>query len=773
MSKKIVIHSHYVNLLNKVLNELGVKGDDQDKVISNFEVTNLACDINSETEFSMKVNRNAFPIIWENKKGKIFEIIGTNHRNKTTTLIYLATLLGLDWDEYEPFLEDKKIMRQSKSVLAEISNGVSVEFTIENSNYRFELNINNSIANAIWWDKQKAIHIPYDNLSLKSQTDWKEYRNKICHYFDVQMVGVGRNFVTQVGFEESNNLALFCQSVCDYLIGYSQWLSAEKPKFNQAYLRSRINEHKIRAHQLSEQIKDIEIQKNIIAAELIEIDQLYNYIKNIFGNENISNAIAINKKRLKAQKYVNEIQEYSDKKKILSDSINQNDQILIKTNIDLEDLKETVQKVIDALSIIKSSLKLPINIVNEFNDSLASMNITKIISDTDIFLVDSNSKDAHEAIMNSAFSGISLETKILGLYFFTNQIVNLAALKEYMEKARNDSFFLAKIKDPLINLKHQLTRLGYDTSEKFEADISGIEQLKSINQANITELNEINSALEIAKESYQLSLRGFSDFKDLKNACDHAINLCRLDFEKIEDIIDKYNYEVEDDLLEKIMLTKSGLSNKLQTFLDNINSLSRQSNTNKQRRKRFEDILSSIDDENQIEQRINSLVRVKDVYMNIYEYFTAKRKYLENPDPQLIQDYENNQNNLGSYFIEIMSLINERIKTRCPYAFVNTNSGVEKRKIVEFNFLTSEYKVDGLDEMSLYHGGIVSSMTVYGLATKRTGADFGSILLVDEWGDVGIYKNYIFEALKEINHLSLAIFVDVDENKNSTEFIKR
>jgi hypothetical protein len=225
------------------------------------------------------------------------------------------------------------------------------------------------------------------------------------------------------------------------------------------------------------------------------------------------------------------------------------------------------------------------------------------------------------------------------------------------------------------------------------------------------------------------------------------------------------------DLLQTII---ESLNSQLQQFKDKLEDIDRYVSTLKQKKRKFIEVLDSIDENNQIDVRVNSLNQVKEFLLNVAEYFSFKRKHFESTivDPDLERNYTNNMSNLGDDFENIIKMVNNRIRARCPFAFVNTDTGVEKRKVLEYDFLNSDFRVEDLDKVSQYHGGITSSMTVYGLATRKSGADFGSILLVDEWGDVGVYKNYVFEALSEIGHLAMAIFVDVDELETETVFKK-
>jgi hypothetical protein len=241
-----VVYGQYLNMVSDILERHAVNDEDKETVLNHLKdmaESKSTAKFGGETLISLDVAKPIHPIHWENK-GRIFEIVGTNLRNKTTTLIYISTLLGFDWEAAEPYIEDKKMIKQSKVIMKEISNGISATLVLDNNNYRFEVIVKDSIANVVRWDKLNSEHLSLQDISLSSELDWKEYRSKLEDFFDVQVVGVGRNFVTQVGHEEASNLALFCEEANKYITHYIQLLNARKPKISPKLLLNQINELK-------------------------------------------------------------------------------------------------------------------------------------------------------------------------------------------------------------------------------------------------------------------------------------------------------------------------------------------------------------------------------------------------------------------------------------------------------------------------------------------------------------------------------------------------
>lgn len=774
--KKFVTYEEYRDLLKNLLERYKVYEEDENKLaayINDFNVYNRQ-NIDSDTiKYTLRVERTMFPIKWEGKEGRIFEIIGSNSRNKTTTLIFTATLLGLNWDEIAPYIEDSKILKQAKLIQREISDGLPVYLNIENSKYRFEVDIRNSIASAVLWNKIKGSHQSFNDISLSTHVDWTEYQNKIGGFFDVQVVGVGRNFITQVGFEEASNLVMFCNEVCSFIAFYNQMLLSQKPKMNPVILRSQIEEINKKLKEHFAEDKKLKEDIELIKIKLNQTQNDYNRAKDIFSREPISKYFDLNKKKKIVQHYMENI---SSLKKQYNDYLQQIDNytaIINNSSNQLALLDENIGLLKDKLDLISPILSLPKEIVESFESSLSMRDISNIIDFSNYFLIDNKTKEAHQAISNYSFQGISLSTKLLGLNYFNLNITNISDFKKMMSDAAKNSDALSNLRELFISLLEVINRINCNSTEKYQSEVSGLETLKGIVENLKTNLNDTKKTLEEENTKLTKEIAPFSTFDEIVIACNSAFSLIDENLLNIlEQIAVIYNLETDINFVELLWEIIDSLNSQLQQFEYKLEDLDRYISTLKQRKKKLLDILRSIDENNQIDVRVNSLNQVKDFLSNVAEYFLYKRKHFESTvvNPDLERNFTNNMNNLGDDFEKILQMVNDRIRARCPFAFVNTDTGVEKRTVLEYDFLNSDFKVEGLEKVAQYHGGITSSMTVYGLATRKSGADFGSILLVDEWGDVGVYKSYVFEALSEIGHLAMAIFVDVDKEETETVF---
>ncbi len=767
-------------MVSDILERFSSNKEDSEKILGHLKEmseSKSTAILGGETFISLDVAKDDYPIHWENK-GKIFEIVGTNMRNKTTTLIYISTLLGFDWAAAEPYIEDKKLIKQSKVIMKEISSGVSATLVIDNSNYRFEVIVKDSIANVVRWDKLNQGHLPLQDISLSSELDWKEYRGKLENFFDVQVVGVGRNFVTQVGHEEASNLALFCEEANKYITHYTQLLNSKKPKISPKLLLSQINDLKQKIIEVTNESKQLNDLLNITKVNHSQLEKEHEKIVSILAKDEVQTFLKLALEKTNIEQIFEKIRVKRLELQQLEEQQKDYEDIIIKQTKDFDILHTEIAILKDSIESIKSNLIVPESIIKDFISALDNNDITRIRLLGDLLWVDDKTYEAHRALANYSFSGISLKTKLLGIEVFSEKIHNLSELKHKMEQSETTTQELSKLTGNFERLFAQLNKLKFNTTEEYFSDINGMNGLSNIVEELQEQIRTTKLEIDQLERAYKDKSGQYGEIDVMRKKYDAAYVLVSdEDLAYLEEVCGNYNLTLDFSLqieLEKIISSKHSLMKE--TSLK-IADLRRAIEQLRHRRKKLEQEYNAMEVGGDIEVRTVPLMKTKDLLGNISEYFTHKRRYFESNDANILTKLEkeitSNEQNLGNDFEMVIKLINERIKDRCPFAFVNTDTGIEKREVLGYDFLNSDFFVEGLPETSKFHGGITSSMTVYGLATKRTGAELGSILLVDEWGDVGVYKDYVYQALCGIDYLTTAIFVDVDENKKIAELKAR
>ena len=143
---------------------------------------------------------------------------GQSDRNKTTTLIYLATLLGIHWEETRPFLDldDKVYNVATRFVRPALLHGRHAEIHLTSEGYDLTITIADGRAILSLLDEQRSPLPDFNSRvenSLSSLEDWQRYYEVMGKLCDVQFVGKSRNFIGQVTVEESDDLILLCRDV--------------------------------------------------------------------------------------------------------------------------------------------------------------------------------------------------------------------------------------------------------------------------------------------------------------------------------------------------------------------------------------------------------------------------------------------------------------------------------------------------------------------------------------------------------------------------------
>ncbi|QNR66265.1 hypothetical protein IAQ67_20825 [Paenibacillus peoriae] len=775
-----VVYDQYLKMVSDILERYSANIEDSEKILDHLkdmaESKSTALS-GGETLITLHVEKPDYPIHWENK-GRIFEIVGTNLRNKTTTLIYISTLLGFDWEAAEPYIEDKKMIKQSKVIMREISNGVSATLVIDNSNYRFEVIVKDSISNVVRWNKLDSEHLSLQDISLSSELDWKEYRSKLGNFFDVQVVGVGRNFVTQVGHEEASNLALFCEEASKYITHYTQLLNSKKPKISPKLLQVQINDLKQKISGVTGEHKQLTELLNVTRVNHSQLIKEHSRIVNILEKDEVKTLLKLSLEKTNIEFIFEKIKANKIELEQLEELQKEYEDIISKQTQDFDSLHNEIALLKESIESIKESLIVPDNILKSFINALNNNDITNIRLLGKALWVDEKTYEAHHALANYSFSGISLKTKLLGIEVFSGKVENLSELKNKMEESESTTKELSKLTSNFERVFSQLNKLNYNTTEKYLSDLEGITKLNNLINGLREQIRSIKIELDHLERSYQEKISPYVSIDELRKRYDAASTVVKEeDLVQIDEICGNYDLRLDFSLKEELENIINGKHSLIKETELKLADLRRAIEQLRQRKKKLEQEYNTIEHGGDLEQRTIPLIKTKDLLGNISEYFIHKRKFFESNDANILakleKDIISNEQNLGNDFDKVIDLINERIKDRCPFAFVNTETGIEERSVLRYDFLESDFFVDGLPESAKFHGGITSSMTVYGLATKRTGAELGSILLVDEWGDVGVYKDSVYQALCKIEYLTTAIFVDVDEDKKIPELRAR
>lgn len=773
-----VVYPEYVELVDKVASEIGVHPDDWQKLRSLIPVQQRDYSGHGETTYEIQVG-GEFPFHWRGK-GKVFEVVGPNMRNKTNTLIYTATLLGLDWTAVEPYLDDKKIATQARHIQTLLSSGqANAQLRIQNDLYEMVVVIKDCLADMSVWRKADNKRIGLINEQrLAGETDWAEFRKQMKGLFDVEFVAKGRNFVAQVGFEEATSLARFCEETAHVVSDYTQMLFAQAPLKDPEQIRRQLSEldRRLKAQyaqraELNKLIRSLEGEQQGLALQIDELGQLladndlrkaFELASRVYEAEEIENKA----NDLRAQKHAAE----QDRKNLV-ETVEFNGQALAK-------LDAAMQRLDEEFANIRNNLDLTYEPLRRLDEAIRGKDVSGLLEVLPLLRVDSATVNAHEALAAFTPPGISLDTRLLGVSVLGNEAGTLSGFRTGVAKATQSAKALESLNASMTRVDAALTALSITSAEEYQSTVANLPVLQTMVETLDNRLKELTGLISDCSRDLARVLSSYGSLDALKTALGQIRGTVDgTAMGRVEEImyghVDAYTDEIQDLLLQK----HEDLATQLNDLRDKRKSAERMIDKLRFEHSNKETELAQCADTEHVLERTKLLIDLRDFLEDVNEYFTNKRLAFElrgagQQSEGYLKEAKTNESNLGTRFEDVISLINERIRRRCPFAFVNLD-GVKLKAVKRFDFLTEDYEVENLPEGAKRHGGIVSSMTVYGLATKMTGTVFGSVLLVDEWGDVGVYTDHVFKALVGVPQLAFSIFVDVDQNATDVVFQER
>lgn len=122
-------------------------------------------------------------------------------------------------------------------------------------------------------------------------------------------------------------------------------------------------------------------------------------------------------------------------------------------------------------------------------------------------------------------------------------------------------------------------------------------------------------------------------------------------------------------------------------------------------------------------------------------------------------------------YSEVITLFNNLMKERCKYYYKVSDDKVESIELQAYDFESRMLTTLDGDEISARYGlsgGIDSAMTVRSLASSQNDAFYGTVVLVDEWGDVSEkLAREVYKTLSGITQMAFGLFVKISEDEQA------
>ena len=207
----------YIDLLADIAFSVGVTPENIAELLKVNRGPEISSLIKSKPAHIKLLVDKKFPIVLDSKlEGRVFELAGRSDRNKTTSLIYMATLLGISWDETRPFLDrDDKVYTTATQVICPALTKEGIELHLASKSYELSISVagNSATISLLDENRQSLPNLGNVCIPLNSSEDWDNYRQFMRSICDVQFVGKSRDFIGQVSIEESKDLDQFCSEV--------------------------------------------------------------------------------------------------------------------------------------------------------------------------------------------------------------------------------------------------------------------------------------------------------------------------------------------------------------------------------------------------------------------------------------------------------------------------------------------------------------------------------------------------------------------------------
>lgn len=771
MPGEIRIYPEYIDLLRELAREEGVDPEDQKMLFSKFAPLQVPAYRPGSFTLDLHVDDTDFPFTRHVDTHKIYELVGPNERSKTSTLIFLATLLGYDWEANRSFLSDPKVSRQAKIIQDRLSSGLAASLEAQDEAYRVQVQIQDGKATYGLWDRRtKRAEVMPTELPLSSEKDWAEFRRGVAGFADVQVVGVGRNFVTQVGFDESENLTKFCEALARGMAEVMSELGAQKPQYPRHVAQLQHDRSVNKVKELQGRLSDTKQQISALGERLSTLEDLLQKGASLWAEGKLPGTMKLLRDYRLLKELEDGLQAIRSDLSTKTRQASEFDQALAVLKKQVAAVDEVTKNLIRRINQVRPRLPLIQQFVEQILAALGEGRIADAVSLLQQVPVSTDTPKAHTALTNPAvWSGLSQETPMIFLSSLGEPCPTVGAFRNAMKRsteiAEQHLLLWHTAKDDIQKLVDEglektPSKTGLEGKlETLSGHVTVLRQ--DITRLEALELERRSRAEAMSTTSRELHERATEAFRNLNSAEQAWVEGIRAQGIPPED----WEFGSRDQIVTLIAQLKMELT----TLRDRIDKANSELEITKGDIVKWQIAITDSARAEQLQRRISALGAWQDKARAIVEYFHHRRLHLSFGNEPDRRDYEQAATHLGPTFHQVIGTLNLRIQKRCPFAFINHggNRGVVKERVKSFDFLTEHREIENVSAQAAEHGGLNSGMTIYGLASKESTAKLGSILLVDEYGDVGVYRPYIYKALQELPHLRLGVFVRVLEDEKA------
>lgn len=774
------VQPKYWELMKQLGQATGVDEQDIQAVLGSFPSRSPAALSKQQTRFELHVEKH-FPID-VTANSRIIEMAGPSNRNKTTTLVYTATLLGIDWEKVSTFIDSKNVLQAAANVRKAIEGGQNSSLKLSNDFY--ELTVKTASGQIMAWLEEKATGAYMFDLdgtpfTLRHDTDWARYRTSVRQACDVQMVGKGRNFVVQVGLEEGHALSEYASGLFKRTSQLRQDLqrqAQDSPTVSEEDLVRMIERENNAITLLGTQLNLAREKRATNISKAQDLEALANLLGEILAGEGTERYLNLSSAMETLQDYEHQVASLVSKVTDLQRDITEFEQSLSEGQHTLAIVDSACSLLSREVSRLAETSPSIADLLSSIGNAARRQDLTQISSLAEpVLSLTPDSGDVFPTILKrDRWSDTSEGTALLPLQVSGTTITSVSDLKRFFDAQATRVADALLLRPLLESFYSSISAATAKTTEALVELRSQCDALKIGQATRHSNLSDLQAQLGTVRQSIESTSRPFGSPSGLADALRSAKDNLSLDIARKMDAAESMAAQVGFPLL----WGKRDVSLELQEELvkakqtanqgaDEVQQMTASIRDARRRMSTYQEMLRNpstlIRERN---RRIATLGPWQQIMRDIANYFRARRLAFESAKDAERAEQEQlateARAGLGSNFTLVMDTLNQLIKERSPFCYVNRNEPVQLR-VKSYDFLSERVLVEDDDQAvdESTSGGGETSMTVRGLASRITGAPLGNVLLVDEFGDAPTFKDMVFDDLKQLDELGMAFFVDV------------
>ncbi|ARU62674.1 hypothetical protein CBW65_18100 [Tumebacillus avium] len=637
------------------------------------------------------------------KNSKVFEIVGTNQRFKTSTLIIIALILGFDFDGLDDELSSNQIVTRVNKMRKFIFENSDLVMVLKLSNADYSFNFEKYRDKLTFSDSDGARGEYYLENDFSIYEQYQEELSKLS-IADVQFVSKGRNFVGHVHREIRDEFLATLNAIkkpVEIIVNNKLQESQTNSKIKQK-TQVEIKNENVYLRNAAKALEGLGLSLN----EAVLHSKFLNRKMDNF--ETISSVVKKTEKLNGEEKALNSLilvkqEEYNEKMGEIRKYINglNAEAAPFGTNFTQNDILEKMQRI-----------------KNEWNGLLiGGESIKSILRDLE------GEKVVPFTVSSNYLPSLFVKNKQDLMKLFENVSNHHMGVNKFLQVADGKIEMvdgLLKEKD-LIQLK--------------------LRQLNDQRNTIMMELNELQSILD--------AFRYFGDYDD-ESYLDKVM----------EEVVQRKDYKLSlkiVKLLDEAEFVLNASSNS--ELLDQIHS----------RIKENEELL----EKGKTVVSLPSQAKYTIALGKALQDLLAVIAYLDADPSSQSFDAKYRASVSTNLHHTVVGLFNDYMKERCKYYFeVISKEVVVTEVLSQYNFINQEFDINGrkVSTREGISGGTDSAMTVRSFASKPTLKKLGLILLVDEWGDVGVeLAKSVYKTFEELDTFGFGIFVKVDDDYDVLE----